>query len=314
MGRTKKYHTPEERKAARVQYNQNYKAKQSALREIASCPTHNSNVATMILESESNKALRTLLGTHSACTSHAWPDKVTEYDIFETVLTSLFPNGIPPEIRQDRLFYTSICIPVSLRVLTLPHISLAPKQMKALQGGKIEGDYQFDPKTILSNPGDGTIGLVIVQSKSGENKDADFVFVCSSAVRNEDIVKMGEEENKSIKEMVKGSRAGPASGYSVLPRDTFCFDPISFALILLALILLATHNNRVLKTRGPNQQSTANSVSYSNKQNIRKLFVSAYRDMHMGRFSKATKKKEALESECYMRVLMLEMMSRLRIF
>lgn len=178
--------------------------------------------------------------------------------------------------------------------------------MKALQGGKIEGDYQFDPKTILSNPGDGTIGLVIVQSKSGENKDADFVFVCSSAVRNEDIVKMGEEENKSIKEMVKGSLAGPASGYSVLPRDTFCFDPISLS--------QATHNNRVLKTRGPNQQSTANSVSYSNKQNIRKLFVSAYRDMHMGRFSKATKKKEALESECYMRVLMLEMMSRLRIF
>jgi hypothetical protein len=189
-------------------------------------------------------------------------------------------------IKDDGLFLSTILNPLDLRILTVPHKSLTAKAMKSIRGGKIEKDYAFDPKTVLSNPGDGTIGLIILQSKTGKNEDADFIFLGSSFLRNEDTVKMGEEEDAAIKYMAKGCRQGATSGYMLLPHSTTCYDP--------RCLSEATHNDQVLH-HGPNHKSAANSIHYTNAEGKRQHYTSVYHDMNMSRFTKAQKKKGSFE-------------------
>jgi hypothetical protein len=55
---------------------------------------------------------------------------------------------------------------------------------------------------VLSNPGDGTTGLVVLENKSG--KDTNFAFLCSPFLRNEATVKMGEEEPRYVEDLKLG--------------------------------------------------------------------------------------------------------------
>jgi hypothetical protein len=172
MGRTKINLTKEQIKAARKHCNKKYYKKTNR-----PCQTCNSNLNTQILQPRSNKELRSLLNSHFSSTSFTWPDQVTEYKIELTAMQALFPNGpIPPKIADDKLFQDTVINSVNLRILTILHSNILPKQIQAIKGSAIEKDYTFAPKTILSNPGDGTIGLVILQSKTGKNKDADLFF------------------------------------------------------------------------------------------------------------------------------------------
>jgi hypothetical protein len=143
-----------------------------------------------------------------------------------------------------------------------------------------------------------------LQSESGENRDADFVFVCSSALENEHTVKIAEEEDPAIKGMEKGKRAGAASGFSILPHCTSCYDPSSLS--------TATHNDREL-VRGPKQMSTACTVQCTNSEGRRIEDFQVHGDMNMSRFCKAKKKLAALGSASYRKILILEMTSRIRV-
>ena len=298
--------TPEDRLAAKYRLYNSTTRKQNTLllQEATACKSCKSNFDTLALQAASDKELHLLLGSHTDSTSFAWPDLVTECKIAKTVVEALFPNQqIPSHIADDALFLTTILSSVNLRILTVPHDSLPTKILQSIKGAKIEKGYPFHPNTVLSNPGDGTTGLVVLQSESGKESDSDFVFLCSSFVRNEVTVKMGEEENKAIKQMDKGGRQGPASGYSPLPHNTTCFDPKSLSSI--------TQSDRMV-AREPNSKTTANAVSYKKRNGKRTIYKSAYRDMNMSRFSKLTKKKEALRSNCFRDLLIKEMTSRLR--
>jgi hypothetical protein len=112
----------------------------------------------MMLKSQANKELHSLLATHSSSTSFEWPDEIAEHIILETVINALFPDGVvPAQVRNDPKFFATVLPPVRLRTVTVPHKSFTTKQMKALKGGKIEKGHAFDPKTVLSNPADGTL-------------------------------------------------------------------------------------------------------------------------------------------------------------
>jgi hypothetical protein len=105
-----------------------------------------------------------------------------ECRIDATTTISLFPNGIIPSlIRDDGLFLSTILNPLDLRILTVRHKSLTAKAMKLIRGGKIEKDYAFDPKTVLSNPGDGTIGLIIFR---GGKIEKDYAFDPKTVLSN----------------------------------------------------------------------------------------------------------------------------------
>jgi hypothetical protein len=260
----------------------------------------------MLLQGETNKALLSLLSSHCASTSFAWPDDVTELNISDTILLGLFPDGhIPPEISQDLLFIDSVYRKFEVRVLRIPHHSLSKKFLQSIKGAELPKDFAFDPNSLLSNPGDGTIGLCILDTPiSDSTSSPDFLFMCPSFLRNEDIVEMGIDEDKSIKEMVKGARMGAASGFLLLPHNTTCFDPQSLS--------VGTHNQREL-FRGVNHKSTALSVDYTAPATGKRIrWASAYRDMNMSRFSHDSKKRMALVSPCYRRLLIKEMSSRLR--
>ena len=203
MGKKRTRKNDEEKRAARKVANKKFREK---TRKRETCNTCSSNVNTMVLQAESNKKLCSLLASHSSSTSFEWPDKITHFGISDTVTAALF-NGVPPLpiIADDDIFQKTISPPIRLRILTIPHKELqTPKLMEAIKGGKIEKDFPFEAKTVLSNPGDGTVGLVILQSKSGRNPD--FVFMCTSNFTNEVIVRSGEEEDTSIKEIEIGSR------------------------------------------------------------------------------------------------------------
>jgi hypothetical protein len=248
------------------------------------CSTCSCNVDTKILQDLRNETLHRLLDTHRSSTSFEWPDEVKEYQIQETAVNALFPNSaISPHLLNSKHFVSDFQTPVKLRILTVPHTPFNPSQKKAIKGGKIGRGYAFDPMTVLYNPGDGSIGLVILLSETGEYKDADFIFLGPSMVRNEDIVKMGAEEDKAIKGMEMGARQGAASCFLRLPHGTSCYDSKSLS--------KSTHNDREL-SRGKKQESTATTLHYSNNDGRRITFSSLYRDMHMTRLNKVTKKKE----------------------
>lgn len=303
------YHSPEERKAARLEqhkvYNRKRSGKKKLLKEVSSCNSCQSNFDAMVLQENASRELHLLLGSHTNSSSFDWPDEVTVCQIPAILTQALFMDRpVPSEIMADPLFVSTFVTPVHLRILRLPHVDLPPKAETSIKGGKIQKDFTFDPKTMLSNPGDGTIGLVIIDRKDGHSSGSDLVFFGSSGLRNEDIVTMGQEENASIKDMVKGERQGAASGFFLLPHNTFCYDSRSLS--------AATRNDRIL-SRGTTNLSTAASVHYTNATGDRKHYGSAYRDMNMSRLSKGSKRLAALKSDCYRRVLIKEMSSRIRV-
>jgi hypothetical protein len=301
MGRKRIHLTADQKSAATRQYNKTHYARQKGKMKVSRCTTCKSNFDTMLLQRESNKALLSLLSTHSTSTSFSWPDEVTELSIGQTVKQGLFPSGqIPPEIATDPVFIHSINHPMELRILTIAPHSLSPKVLQSIKGGEIPHDYSFHENAQLSNPGDGTTGLCIFETSAAS---PDFVFMAPSFVRNEDTAQMGIEEDVSIRSMATGARMGAASGYLMLPHDTTCFDPRSLS--------VATQNERAL-FRGDNHNSTAVSVDYITRRGRKRRWASTYRDMYMSRITTISKKQEALLSSCYRRLLIKEMLSRVR--
>ncbi len=299
----KKRVSPEDEKAGRRVTDSRAYQKRLLLDEVAACTTCKSNAETIALEHESNKQLERLLGTHSFSKSFEWPNVVDCFWIDTIVTASLFPTGvIPEEIADDRLFRQLLNDPVEVRILRIPHQHFSPGAIKSVTGGKIPRDYPFDRNTMLSSPQDGTIGLCILETASDANQKSDFVFLSPAYVKNDDTVGMVIIETERIKDMVKGKRQGPASGFYLLPHSILDTESSSLSKV--------TQNDRVFD-RGPNQNSTGNTVRYSNWQNERKS-ITAYRDQNMQRFDHSSKTKEALTASCYRHLLIKEMMSRMQ--
>ena len=143
--------------------------------EANACKSCKSNIDTLVLQASSDKELHLLLGSHAESTSFAWPDSVKEFKIATTAVEALFPNQqIPSPIVNNSLFMTdAVVTSVNLRILTVPHdSSVLLMMLQSTKGAKIEKGHPFDPKTVLSKPGDGTTGLASLQSKSGAKEDS----------------------------------------------------------------------------------------------------------------------------------------------
>ena len=137
-------------------------------------------------------------------------------------------------------------------------------------------------------------GIGIIKLPRGN----DFIVIEKSNFNKSSIMEMCLNEMKIISSGLKSPRAGAAGGF-MLPH------------LKSSNLSKVTENERLMTIR---KNSVAMSVSYRNSDGKVKGYNSVYTDLFMRRLTSKQKFKEALKNIGYQRVLISEMISRLRTF
>ena len=144
---------------------------------------------------------------------------------------------------------------------------------------------------IICCPKD-SLGLIRLPS------NGDFVVIDKSNFDNISILEISLNEMKQISKGITSPRAGAAGGFMFPSGTSKSLSPV-------------TQNQRLMTMR---KTSVAMSLTYKNKDNIVKGRNSIYQDLYMLRYTSHQKLKAALKSKALQRIMIQEMISRLRSF
>ena len=126
----------------------------------------------------------------------------------------------------------------------------------------------------------------------------DFVIIEKSNFNGISILEMSLNEMKKISKRKTAPRAGAAGGFMLPSGKSRSLSPV-------------TKNDRMLVMR---KKSVAMSLVYKNEEKVVKGRNSIYQDLYMDRYSSQQKFKAALKSTALQRIMVVEMISRLRSF
>ena len=144
---------------------------------------------------------------------------------------------------------------------------------------------------VIEAPSSG-MGLIMLPSCQ------DFIILERILFDNISILATSLNEMSHISKGVTSSRVGPAGGFMLPSGSSKSLSPI-------------TANERILMTR---KTSVGLSLSYRNKDNMVKGRNCVYQDLHMKRLNAHQKFKEVMKSIGLQRIMLKEMISRLRSF
>ena len=144
---------------------------------------------------------------------------------------------------------------------------------------------------VISCPSKG-FGVIKLPRKN------DFIVLEKSKFNSSSILELSLNEMKIISSGIQSSRAGAAGGFMLPGSKSSNLSKI-------------TENERLLSIR---KNSVAMALCYRGADGTVKGYNSVYTDLFMRRFSTKQKFKEALKSKGYQRILLSEMISRIRTF
>jgi hypothetical protein len=192
--------------------------------------------------------------------------------------------------------------PIRVRTFKIHDNNPTPMFISRIAGGKHPKDFQYHPSQLAHNPGDGSIGLLLL----GDN---DFAMVDTSYISNEAIYELSAQETGSILDMDAGSRWGVAGGrFQVSDNKDHDVQSLS----------PATKHDRVFIAK-ESSSSTLLDVLYINYDRERgkptvELFGSLYNEVLMKRKNKREKRNDTLKCKYLREKYLSEMKSRLRCF
>ena len=129
-------------------------------------------------------------------------------------------------------------------------------------------------------------------------RDGDFVVMDSSNFDNMSILELSLNEMKQISKGLTSPRAGAAGGFMFPSGTSKSLSPITF-------------NQRLMTMR---KTSVAMSLTYKNKDDVVKGRNSIYQDLYMQQYTSKQKFRAAIKSKGLQRIMIKEMISRLRSF
>lgn len=281
--------------------------------ETTECPNCEARRLAQETMTESDRSVLRIMTTMNNAVEPEWPEPSSSPVPVRSILEQYVP-GIPQGIKRDIAFVVATR-DVYVRHLRLGSVSpqwdekrykTEKKTAETAMGGSYPNGYCYPDKQCLSNPGDGTIGLVSWSPKGTRIgfPSKNYAMIDSSNVRNEDIVAMSHHETSgSIVSFDQAKRQSTAAGFLIPPLST-SHDPIQMT--------VCTKDNRVF-LRKESSNSTYATALYINRdsQSVEKV-DSVYNDIHMARYSKAQKRRQAEQFASYRRTLCPEMESRLR--
>jgi hypothetical protein len=188
---------------------------------------------------------------------------------------------------------------ICVRCMKVESMKQLPNETCEINGAALpdnfdSGDNTWNKGQVLSNPGDGSFGLV-------QFGNGDFAAIGSVTISNEVIERISRAETTCILKSKVGKRSGSAGGFlhpcedEEVKKDTISMSK-------------CTQNHRFLSTS--NGTGTALTMHYLNKEKIKKV-NSIYPDLAMDRLTANSKRKRACIDRNLRMKLIGEMKSRI---
>ena len=158
-------------------------------------------------------------------------------------------------------------------------------------GMPLEASIESMHPNMISSPV-GCFGIITLP------QGKDFIILEEVSLDDISVLEMSLNEMKYISKGLMSPRAGAAGGIMLPSGSSKSLSPV-------------TNNDRLLL---PRKKSVGVSLTYTNKENNVKSRNSIYQDLYMKRFTRKQKFKNVFNSKAYQRILVREMISRLRSF
>ena len=263
------------------------------------CPTCNVTRFNTEEEQQANESLLQTLRSINYSYRYEWPDINLSFASVDIMPSHIIANN---HLRRDSNWKMFLSLTITCRLLQVRSIQHDPILEQKVKGAYYPSphQFQFNHDQLLSNPRDGSIGIVTWTTYKGTT---DYAILDTIAIPNESIVALSKEETSSITKLQTASRFGAAGGY-VKPSTNTLYDEKSCS--------AATQQHRYFE-RAVKGNSTYVKIRYKNPATQRiQEYGSVYKDIYMTRSSKRSKRL-LLYNDFHARLkTLLEMQSRLK--
>ena len=219
------------------------------------------------------------------------------------VKSGALPNNIPFDVLADDEWTSFVGSTIKYRLLDLgTNIDVTKQKMDLLSGSfhPTKNVFEYSDDQLLSNPKDGSIGVVTWNTWKNT---PDFAILDRVDISNESVVAICKQETEHISLLETAKRCGPSGGYANPSTDSK-FDYISCTPI--------TKENRVFH-KNKTGNSTQLTCRYFNGLTQRIVdFEQVYTDPFMARYNKKEKRDGLLQHKCVREKTIVEMKSRVK--